>query len=96
MPALVLEKSVKGRFDENQRIKVQHFLDSSLQTNLSKLIVDKKFSLMVEIKDDTKDNPYEAFGMATYSNKESIVLIHDSMFEMLWIQTEMYQTNRPK
>ena len=96
IPTLELEKSVKGRFDENQRIKVQYFLDSSLQTNLSKLVVDKKFSLVVEIKDDTKDNPYEAFGMATYSNKESIVLIHDSMFEMLWIKTELNQTNSTK
>jgi two-component system, OmpR family, sensor histidine kinase VicK len=95
MPALELEKSVKGRFDENQRIKVQYF-DSSLQTNLSKLVVDKKFALVVEIKDDTKDDPYEAIGKATYSNQESIVLIHDSMFEVLWVQTELYQTNRTK
>ncbi len=96
MPALELEKSVKDRFDENQRIKVQYFLDSSMQTNLSKLVVDKKFSLVVEIKDDTKDDLYEAIGKATYSNQESIILIHDTMFEMLWIQTELYQTNRTK
>lgn len=91
--ALQLEKIIKDKFDD-QRIKVQYFLDSSLQANLSKLVVDKKFSLVVEIKDDTKDNPYETIGMATYSNEESIVLIQDSMFEMLGIQTELYQTNR--
>ncbi|MGA9151696.1 MAG: hypothetical protein WBZ36_14055 [Candidatus Nitrosopolaris sp.] len=95
MPAALQLEKTKDKFDD-QRIKVQYFLDSSLQNNLSKLIVDKKFSLVVEIKDDTKDNPYEAIGMATYSNEESVVLIHDSMFEMLWIQTELYQTNRTK
>jgi hypothetical protein len=68
MPAaLQLEKTIKDKFDD-QRIKVQYFLDSSLQSKLSKFVVDKKFSLLIEIKDDTKDNHYEAIGMATYSN----------------------------
>ncbi|MGC1932791.1 MAG: hypothetical protein WA667_27780, partial [Candidatus Nitrosopolaris sp.] len=92
--ALKLEKGIKDKFDENQGIKVLYFLDSSLKTRLSTLVVDRKFSLEVELKDDTKDNPYEAVGLATYSNSESIAWTHASIFENLWIQSELYQTNR--
>jgi hypothetical protein len=41
-----------------------------LQARLTTLIVDRKFSLEVEVKDDTKDNLHETIGIATYSNSE--------------------------
>jgi two-component system, OmpR family, sensor histidine kinase VicK len=64
-------------------------LQESLQTRLTTLIVDRKFSLEVEVKDDTKDNSSEAVGLATYSNSESTVWTHTSIFETLWIQAEL-------
>jgi signal transduction histidine kinase len=44
-----------------------------------------------ELKDDTKDDSYEAVGMATYSNSKSVVLSYVSIFESLWKQSELYQ-----
>ena len=64
-------------------------LQESLQTRLTILIVDRKFSLEVEVKDDTKDNSSEAVGLATYSNSESTVWTHTSIFETLWMQAEL-------
>jgi signal transduction histidine kinase len=55
------------------------------------LIVDKKISLVMEIKDDTKNTFYEAIGLSTYSNSKAGVLSYVSIFENLWIQTELYQ-----
>lgn len=61
-------------------------LQESLQIRLTTIIVDKKFSLVVEVKDDTKDNSSEAVGLATYSNSESTVWTHTSIFETLWMR----------
>jgi two-component system, OmpR family, sensor histidine kinase VicK len=55
------------------------------------LIIDKKISLVMEIKDDTKNTFYEAIGLSTYSNSKAGVLSFVSIFENLWIQTELYQ-----
>jgi two-component system, OmpR family, sensor histidine kinase VicK len=64
----------------------------TVSTALSTIIVvDKKESLVVEIKDDSKDDFIDSIGFATYSNSASTVLSFASIFESLWIQTELYQ-----
>lgn len=67
------------------------FLEPGLQTKISLLIVDRKSSLAVELKDDTKENIQQAIGLSSYSNSKSTVLSYVSMFETLWKQTEMYE-----
>ena len=54
------------------------------------MISDAKFSLAIDLKDDTKDNSIEANGLASYSNSESTVWTYSSIFEKLWIQSEKY------
>jgi two-component system, OmpR family, sensor histidine kinase VicK len=66
------------------------YVESHQQTKVTILLIDKKFSLVVELKDDTKDNSYDAIGLATYSNSRSTVLSYASIFESLWNQTELY------
>src|SRR5215469_5896693 len=65
------------------------YIQPHLQTGI--LIVDKKYSLAVEVRDDTKQTSLEAIGLATYSNSQSTVLSYASIFESLWTQTELYQ-----
>jgi two-component system sensor histidine kinase VicK len=67
------------------------FIESDLQTKISLLIIDRKSSLAVELKDDTKDNVQQAIGLSSYSNSKSTVLSYVSIFETLWKQTEMYE-----
>jgi two-component system, OmpR family, sensor histidine kinase VicK len=67
------------------------FLEPGLQTQISLLIVDRKSSLAVELKDDTKNNVQNAIGLSSYSNSKSTVLSYVSIFEVLWEQTEMYE-----
>jgi two-component system sensor histidine kinase VicK len=67
------------------------YIRPHLQTKVTILIVDKKYSLAVELKDDTKQTSNEAIGLATYSNSQSTVLSYVSIFESLWTQTELYQ-----
>jgi two-component system, OmpR family, sensor histidine kinase VicK len=53
------------------------------------LIVDKRISLVMELKDDSKENFYEAVGLSTYSNSKAGVLSYIAMFENLWSQTDL-------
>ncbi|MER5175961.1 MAG: HAMP domain-containing sensor histidine kinase [Candidatus Nitrosocosmicus sp.] len=55
------------------------------------LLVDKKYSLVMEIKDDTKYTFDEAIGLSIYSNSKPGVFSYISIFENLWMQTELYQ-----
>jgi len=66
-------------------------IDMSLHTSIGIVVVDKKESLIIETKDDTKDNSYEASGLAAYSNSKYIALSYASIFESLWIQAELYK-----
>ena len=69
-------------------------LQQTLQTRFTTLIVDRKFSLEVEVKDDTKDNLHGTIGIATYSNSESTVWTHTSIFETLWMQAEIEENKK--
>lgn len=43
-------------------------------------MADRELSLVIKLKDDTKQNSDEAIGLATYSNSESTVLSYASHF----------------
>jgi two-component system, OmpR family, sensor histidine kinase VicK len=55
------------------------------------LVVDRKFSIVVELKDDTKRTIAEAIGQATYSNSAPTVLTYAVLFDALWNQTNLYE-----
>jgi two-component system, OmpR family, sensor histidine kinase VicK len=66
-------------------------IDKSLQTQMGVIVVDRKESLIVELRDDTKENYYDAAGLAAYSNSRPIALSYVSIFESLWKQGELYE-----
>jgi two-component system, OmpR family, sensor histidine kinase VicK len=66
-------------------------IEQASQTKVSVLLVDRKFSLIVELKDDAKESSLEAIGLATYSNSPATVLSYVSIFESLWRQSELYE-----
>jgi len=67
----------------NLRIQYTDQLSSS---RLTMVIVDSELALVIEEK------KYEyPVGIATYSNSESTVLSYASIFENLWIQSEIKQ-----
>jgi signal transduction histidine kinase len=53
------------------------------------MIVDRKYVLATELKDDSKLSFEEAVGLTTFSTSQPTVLSYLSIFESLWIQTEM-------
>ena len=66
-------------------------LDKSLQTQIGVLVVDRKESMIIELKDDTKEEYHDAAGLAAYSNSKPIALSYSSIFETLWKQGELYE-----
>jgi two-component system, OmpR family, sensor histidine kinase VicK len=75
--------------NNNNKIKIR-FIEPQLQTKVSILIVDRKYSLSVEVKDDTKSTSDKAMGLTSYSNSKSTVLSYVSIFESLWTQLDLY------
>ncbi len=66
-------------------------IEPTMQTRVTALIVDRKYSLIIELKDDEKEESSKAIGLATYSNSGPTVLSYASIFESLWMQAELYR-----
>ena len=66
-------------------------IDASIQTKMSIVLADRKECLLVETRDDTKDNHEQAAGISIYSNSKSIVLSYVYIFDSLWRQSELYE-----
>ena len=88
--ALQKLSAVRERNQTRYHIDVRQ-IESSIQTRVTVIIVDRKYSLIVELKDDDKDESSKAVGWATYSNSGPTVLSYASIFESLWMQTDLYQ-----
>jgi hypothetical protein len=69
---------------------LQHQENFLQNNNLALLIVDQSFYFSVELNDDTKEtSEEEAIRLATYSNSESTVFAYMSIFENLWMRTQV-------
>jgi two-component system, OmpR family, sensor histidine kinase VicK len=66
-------------------------IDVTLSTKSTILVVDRKESLVMEVKDDLKEKFSDSVGFGTYSNSSATVLSYVSIFESLWIQTDLYR-----
>jgi len=66
------------------------FIEQSSGNKATFLVVDRKVSLVMELKDDSKQTFDEAIGLSIYSKSKSGVLSFVAIFENLWIQTELY------
>jgi two-component system sensor histidine kinase VicK len=88
------DDSIKERARELVKTLNIRYIPEELQWPLSILVVDRKFSLLATINDDSEDSAYEAKGLATYSNSASIVSSYLSIFETLWEQSGMYEESQ--
>ena len=57
-------------------------------------VYDRKSSLVIETKDDSKNSSYEAIGLGAFSNSASTVSSYVTIFETLWKQSGMYETSQ--
>jgi signal transduction histidine kinase len=81
-------QDLKQHSDQNN-IDVR-FIEQSSGNKATFLVVDRKVSLVMELKDDSKETFDRAIGLSIYSNSKSGVLSFVAIFENLWIQSELY------
>jgi two-component system, OmpR family, sensor histidine kinase VicK len=81
-------KDILQRLEQISGIQIQN-IEQSMQTRVTILIVDKTYSLVIELKDDTKQSSNKAIGLGAYSNSKSTVLSYVSIFESLWKYSEL-------
>lgn len=62
-----------------------------LQSKTTILIVDRTHSLIVELKDDSKESSYDAMGLSMYTDSSATVLSYASIFESLWSTLELHE-----
>lgn len=80
--------SISQKFRDEWDIKIMN-LGQALRIRASILLVDRKFLLYVELKDDTKETSYEAMGLSLFSTIRSTVISYVTIFETMWKQEEM-------
>src|SRR5215467_14435084 len=73
----------------NSNIEIR-YTEQASGTMATILVVDRKESLVMELRDNSKTTFDEAIGPSTYSNSKAGVLSYVGIFERLWIQTELY------
>lgn len=53
--------------------------------------MDKKYHLVIELKDDSQDTFEEYTGLVIYSSSRPVILSNISVFVSLWIEIELYE-----
>jgi two-component system, OmpR family, sensor histidine kinase VicK len=81
-------RQLKENYHEHIDIR---YIEKMSDTKATILVVDRKASLVMEIRDDSKTTFDEAIGLSTYSNSKPGVLSYVSIFENLWKETELYE-----
>ena len=89
---VIIEQQMKQHSPADDHIDVRHIEQlPGVDNNATFLVVDRKASLVMQIKDDSKTAFDEAIGQSTYSNSKIAVLSYVVIFENLWSQSQLYQ-----
>jgi two-component system sensor histidine kinase VicK len=83
MPISKLTEHIVQSLTQQQNNIVIRCIEPNPDTEATILVVDKKVSLVIELKDDTKDTFIEAVGLSTHSNSKAGILSHVTIFENL-------------
>jgi len=67
------------------------YIEQMVQAKATVLVVDRKESLVMELRDNSKTAFIEAIGLSTYSNSKAGVLSYVAIFENLWAQSNLYE-----
>ena len=88
---LIEQKMQHFKNSSHNNIEIRYIEPLMLTTQATILVVDRKNTLVMEIKDDSKTTFDEAIGLSTYSNSKAGVLSYVFIFENLWKQIELYE-----
>jgi two-component system, OmpR family, sensor histidine kinase VicK len=81
-------KDILHRLEQISGVQIRN-IEQSMQTRVTILVVDRSFSLVIDLNDDTKQSSNKSIGLGVYSNSKSTVLSYVSIFESLWKYSEL-------
>lgn len=90
-----VERLSKDYEKQSTNIQIQK-IEPSSHSPITVLIVDRKFSLALEVKEDLRPVSEEAVGNVTYSTSRSTVQSYVSMFESFMKLTKLYEESQLK
>ncbi len=84
-------KEIDSQFDSTIDFRT---LDKRAGSTTIFAVVDGEKAIVMELKDDTKDNFYDAIGFAIFTTSKHIVSSYASIFDTLWHQTDLNEQIR--
>jgi two-component system, OmpR family, sensor histidine kinase VicK len=75
-------------------ISIQFVFFPRQQVRIKVVIVDRKSSLVVELKNDSKETITDEVGSAVYATSRPTVLSYVTIFDSFWEQSELYERVR--
>jgi two-component system sensor histidine kinase VicK len=92
----IAKETIQDFRQKGGQTDIQYF-KKLLQTKIMTIVVvDQAISMAIEVKDDTKKSFEETSVVAIHSNSESTVSSCISIFDTLWIQSELEKQNKVK
>jgi two-component system sensor histidine kinase VicK len=92
MPANKLTEQSVGELKQDYLRHIDiRYIEQMSETKATILVVDRKSSLVMELRDDAETTFAEAIGLSTYSNSKAGVLSYVAIFDNWWKQTELYR-----
>jgi signal transduction histidine kinase len=88
---LIEQKMQHFKNSSHNNIEIRYIEPLMLTTQATILVADRKNTLVMEIRDDSKTTFDEAIGLSTYSNSKAGVLSYVFIFDNLWKQIELYE-----
>ena len=89
---LIYNNTANERIQQMKDVAIDiRTIKPTFQNKLTILVIDRSICLTVELKDDTRETSDESIGLATHSNSEATVFSYASIFENLWIQTQLHK-----
>ena len=72
------------------------YMRKPLERTITTLVRDRQVCLLIKVNDDSKESSIDATVDSTYSNSSATINSCVSIFESLWIQTELDSQKRIK
>ena len=89
--SLIEQKVQKLKENYPNNVLDVRYIEQMRETKATILVVDRRTSLVMELRDDSKSTFIEAIGLSTYSNSKAGVSSSVAIFENLWVQSDLYQ-----
>lgn len=92
IPSISYSSQLAHIIEEYNELIVQcKEIETSIDSKSVIIIIDKSYSIAIEVKNDNATNLESAIGFATYSNSIPTVFSYISMFESFWKQSELVE-----